>query len=137
MPISFFIQPDQRLVSYVIRGSTTVAEAQACLDEIISHPQFERGFGFVGDRRGIDEDATADYMIAIGRLIKARANRLSPCRWAVMVRSEADFALVRVWAMALQDTGVVMEPFTVFDRANSWARGASRYEEASSGSATN
>ena len=129
MAISFSILPEQRLVVYSINGTARVEDLSTFLDDVLADPDYRRGYGFFGDRRGLGDACTSEYMNAIGRLLKSHAQRLSPCRWAVMVRGEADFAVVRIWSLALQQTGVIMEPFTLFDRAQAWASGGSRYQE--------
>ena len=51
MGISFTIYPFGRLVRYTVEGTATVDEAGAFLDAALTHPRFERGFMFLGDRR--------------------------------------------------------------------------------------
>ena len=53
MPISFTIDPDARLVVYTVEGNATRAEAIEFLDTVIAHPDFRRGFDFLGDRRDV------------------------------------------------------------------------------------
>ena len=49
MPVHFAIDPFERLVVYVVEGNATYEEAARFLDAVISHPDFERGFNFLGD----------------------------------------------------------------------------------------
>jgi hypothetical protein len=55
-------------------------------------------------------------------LIRAAAPRVSPCRWAVVLNTEAEFPAVRVLAMLTKKTGVTVVPFTNLLRAEEWLR---------------
>lgn len=127
VPITYSIQPDQRLVTYSVEGQPTLSDVEEWLDEVLRDPDFRKGFAFVGDRRAAPADTSVEYMRGITQLLQSRADRLAPCRWAIVVRVEADFAIVRIWSLGLQSTGITMEPFTLEQRATQWARGTSRF----------
>lgn len=120
MPVLFQIDPIACLVSYSVAGSATPDEAGEFLNAALRHPHFERGFNFIGDRREVDADPDATYIQAAADELRTVAPLIAPCRWAVVVPSEAGFGIVEMWALLTDGCGVEIAPFTEMGRALEW-----------------
>ena len=72
MPVHFRIDRDARLVVYVVKGYATRTEAREFFDAVLAHPDFERGFNFLGDRRAAYKGQSSGYILAVSDEVKAR-----------------------------------------------------------------
>lgn len=120
MGIRFIIYPTARLVAYTVDGSATSDEARAFLDAVIAHRHFERGFDFLGDRFGDDEEPDTGFLRAIALEVRSRVTQLAPCRWAVVDPSPVAFGMVRMWGILVQESGLQVAPFTDMSEASEW-----------------
>src|SRR5947208_2125435 len=93
MPIQFSVYPFGRLVTYSVERVPTPAEVQAFLDAVLMHRDFRRGFAFLGEATTGDIPHAA-FTTNMAREVQARAKRLAPCKWAVLVTSPAGHGLV-------------------------------------------
>lgn len=120
MPVLFQIDPLACLVSYSVAGSATPDEAGEFLHSALTHLHFERGFNFIGDRRAVDANPDATYIQAAADRLRSTAHLIAPCRWAIVVPSEAAFGIVEMWSLLTDGCGVEIAPFTEMDRALEW-----------------
>jgi hypothetical protein len=121
MPSTFSIDPDADLVRCHLDGDPPPDRAAERLDAVLASPQFRHGLGFLDVRRR-GQDLTAAHIQGLAALIRSRAGRLAPCRWAVVAGCEEDFPAVRVLALLTEKTGVKVIGFTDLTRAEQWAR---------------
>jgi hypothetical protein len=120
MPIHFAIDRRQRLVSYVVEGNATAAEARDFFNQVLRHPDYRCGFDFFGDRRGVDAAPEPTYIYAVAAEVNARARQLAPCRWAVVVSDILGFGMARMWAILAEQSGVTIHPFQSAEEAAAW-----------------
>ena len=120
MPISFTIDPDARLVVYTVEGNATRAEAIEFLDTVIAHPDFRRGFDFLGDRRDVVRGQSSAYVYGITDEINARQESIAPCLWAVIVADEYAYGMSHMWATMTQRSKVNIRPFRNAEEATVW-----------------
>jgi hypothetical protein len=120
MGVRFAIDKSARLVAYVVEGDATPGEARAFLDAVLAHPDFERGFDFLGDRREVDRAPTAAYIHSLSHLMNARRVLLGPCRWAVVVADEAGYGMARLWEQLTGSSAIEVEPFRTPEEATAW-----------------
>ena len=120
MAIRFTVHPSARLVTYAVEGTTTRDDAREFLDAVLAHPNFERGFAFLGDRRGPDGEPDMAYVRAVAKEVRARASRLAPCRWAIALSTPAGFGAVRMCNLLTLESGVEMAPFMTPTQATEW-----------------
>jgi hypothetical protein len=119
----FSIDPSARLVHCRLDGAVPAARLRECLDAVLPSPRFERGFGFVLNARG-GPGLTPTRVQDLAALIRIRAPRLGPCRWAVVVDAEEGLLAVRALALLTRGSGVTVAPFTDPTQAEHWARDA-------------
>jgi hypothetical protein len=86
--VHFMIDVDARLVSYLVEGITTADHARAFFAAVLTHPDYEPGFNFLGDRRQIAEEPDSAYIRSVALEVMAQQAVLGPCRWAVLVASD-------------------------------------------------
>jgi hypothetical protein len=118
VPVQFAIDPDARLVAYLVRGSPTPAEARAFLAAVLAHPDFERGFHFLGDRRAAAP--SAGYGLSAAAAVNDRRGLLAPCKWAVVTADTVGSGVARMVAMAARRSGVEIRPFGSVGEAAAW-----------------
>lgn len=120
MPIHFAIDRRRRLVCYAVEGDATAAEARAFLGAVLSHPDYDRGFDFLGDRREVSGAPGAPYVRTVAAEVTDRRRELAPCRWAVVVADDAGFGMARMWSLLADGSGVTIRPFRRAEEAAAW-----------------
>jgi hypothetical protein len=120
MPIQFTVDPAARLVVYVVKGYATRTEAHEFFDTLLSHPDFQRGFSFLGDRRESYQGQSSSYILAVADELELRRRALAPCRWAIIVDDERSYALIRMWGLLTDRTGVEILPVWTAEEAADW-----------------
>lgn len=120
MGVRFTIDADERLVSYVVEGITTLDHARAFFAAVLTHPDYAPGFNFLGDRREVDEEPDSAYIRAVSLEVLARQGILGPCRWAVLVDSDASYGMVRLCGLLTASSRVEIKPFRTMSEAGQW-----------------
>ena len=120
MGVHFTIDVDARLVTYMVEGVITSDHARAFFAAVMTHPDYEPGFDFLGDRREIGEEPDSVYVRAVSLEVMFRKGILGPCRWAVVVSSDVGYGMARMWGMLTESTGVRIMPFRTMSEAASW-----------------
>jgi hypothetical protein len=120
MGILFRIDAAARLVEYVIEGDATAEEARAFLDAVLDHPEFCRGFNFLGDRRGVGRAPGTRYVQSVAAQVNERCKALAPCRWAVVVSDELADGMARMWGQLTGFSGVTIQAFPTAEEAADW-----------------
>jgi hypothetical protein len=120
MPIQFTVEPQARLIVYVVEGNATSDEARLFLDAVLAHPAYQRGFTFLGDRRDVVRGPTSAYVYGITDEVNARATQIAPCRWAVIVSDTYAYGMARMWAIMTERSGVQILPFRTAKAATDW-----------------
>ena len=120
MPVQFSTDRAARLVTYRAGGTLTAKQFREFLDRLTSDPDFDRGFGVVGEHHPLAPDATPADVEGLVRVIRECAEPLTPCRWAFVVPSEESYGPARMLALMVRSAGFVAAPFSDFDRARLW-----------------
>jgi hypothetical protein len=120
MPVHFTIDPAARLVVYIVQGNATPEEAVEFLDAVISHPRFERGFNFLGDRRDVVRGPNSGYVYGVTALVNVRKKAIAPCRWAVIVSDDYAYGMARMWGIMTEKSKVEILPFRTAEEAVEW-----------------
>jgi hypothetical protein len=120
MGIRFIIYPTARLVAYTVDGNATAEDARTFLDAVVTHRHFERGFDFLGDRFGDEEEPDTTFLRAIALEVRSRVIQFAPCRWAVVDPSPVAFGMVKMWGILVQESGLQVAPFTDMSEASEW-----------------
>jgi hypothetical protein len=120
MGVHFTIDANARLVSYSVEGITTPDHARAFFAAVLTHPDYESGFNFLGDRRETEEEPDSAYIHAVTLEVLSRRAVLGPCRWAVLVASDVSYGMARMWGLLTASSGVEIKPFRTMSEAAQW-----------------
>ncbi|VTR92774.1 unnamed protein product [Gemmata massiliana] len=72
------------------------------------------------DRRAVARPPDDAFVRAVTREIVVRANRLSGCRWAVVIGDQPALEVVRMTALLGERAGVEARPFFAPQEALTW-----------------
>lgn len=120
MGIRFIVYPTARLVAYTVDGTATAEDVRTFLDAVVTHRNFERGFDFLGDRFGNDDDPDMGYLREFALEVFSRVKQFAPCRWGIVEPNSVGFGMVRMWGILAQPSGVQVAPFTDMSEASEW-----------------
>jgi hypothetical protein len=120
MGVRFTVLPSARLVAYVVEGDATPDDARAFLDAVKAHPEYKRGFDFIGDRRAVDRAPSSGYVYAVADEVNLRHESLAPCRWAVVVEGELAYGRAKTWGVVTARAKVEIRPFRTAEAAAEW-----------------
>ena len=120
MPIQFTLDPSKGLVVYAVSGKVSKSHAKDFLDAVLTHPDFRRGFHFLGDRREMVTARADEYARSVAALVEENRQQLAPCRWAVLVPNPVAYGMARMWSLMAGDTGVTVQPFYELGEAIEW-----------------
>jgi len=125
--VHFTIDRAVRLVAYVVDGTVTEDEAHEFLASVLAHPDFETGFNFLADRRGVTAVPDANYIYAVAVEVNRHQADLAPCQWAVIVSNDVAYGMTRMWGLLTADSGVKIIPFRTAEVATAWLGLSPRY----------
>jgi hypothetical protein len=120
VPVQFTVHPDARLVVYIVEGRATPEEAREFLDAVASHPDFQRGLNFLGDRRDVVRGPSSGYVYGVSDEVNVRKAQFAPCKWAVIVSNDYAYWMARMWGMMTEKSGVEIVPFREAEEATEW-----------------
>jgi hypothetical protein len=120
MGITFTIYPVARVVAYAVESGTNPSDAREFLDAVVSHRHYRRGFDFLGDPRAAGGDHGQSHIRSLAIEVRDRAADLAPCRWAVVVSSDVELGMVRMWAALVAEHSVEVVAFTSLAEASDW-----------------
>jgi hypothetical protein len=120
MGISFTVYPLARVVAYTVDGGTTANDAREFLDAVVAHRHYRRGFDFLGDPSGAGGELGQSHLRSLALEAIERAADLAPCRWAVVVSSDVELGMVRMWAALMVEASVEVAAFTSLAEASEW-----------------
>jgi hypothetical protein len=108
------------LVTYTIKGVPTIEKLCAFFDAVAASPGFETGFAFLGDCRQFLGDPDVTLIRAVAKEIRARADKLGPCKWALVFSTPGGFGAVRVCSLLIHGSGIELESFMTVAEAETW-----------------
>jgi hypothetical protein len=117
--ISFTVYPSARLVNYTVEGNPTDDQVREFLDAVMTHRWFRRGFDFLGNSC-VEGASDAAYPQALAQEVRARRDRLAPCRWAVLASSPGAVVTVRMRGALTLTDGVKVAAFLTPEEAADW-----------------
>jgi len=115
---------DQNGVSIVIRatGRATRAGFEAHLRGLLALPTLRLGRDVLLDYRSLEFGETSAYDVrANSKFVISLSEQLGTGRWAIVMGSERDYALGRMWASYTADgVKVVISVFRSIEEAEKW-----------------
>jgi hypothetical protein len=120
MPLSYAIDPDQRLVT--ITGEYAhPGEWARLLQEVLDDPRREPGFGFLRDLREATSPVDAEAVIGIIEVVKKFWPVLQPAKAAIVTPRRFDSPALIAHALADLEH-IPLRMFTEYQSAVDWLR---------------
>src|SRR5438477_9912571 len=96
MPITWTVDPAERIVSLVYEGDPAFEDFRRAMDGVLADPGYRVGFNFLVDRRRSSEAQTAAYIHAAAAYVEAHIEQLRGSRWAALVKNLTEYGMVRM-----------------------------------------
>jgi hypothetical protein len=119
MPVSYEVDAPRRIVKMRYEHEADLAELVAALSAIFSHPGYQPGFGFLFDRRAVPASSSG-YIRAALSWVQLHKEKVTGCRWAVVVADLANYGMSRMGQTLGEDLPVEFEVFRDMDEATRW-----------------
>ncbi len=120
MPLTFSIDPEQRLVTAVAKGRLAPDEAIAKFDEITSHPDFVTGTRVLSDHRELESVLPTEFIQNMVRRVQSNRELFEGCRWAFVESGMARYGMARMASILLELSPVELRVFRNIDKARDW-----------------
>jgi hypothetical protein len=127
MPLTYSIDPTDRLVRLHYDGSPTYREAVVLILAILSDPDFRAGYDLLADRRGVPAP-TAAYVRNLLAFAK-RHHLLGESRFALVVDSQASFGMARMGQIIGEGEPTPIMIFDDLAAAEDWLGVGSRLKD--------
>jgi hypothetical protein len=120
MAITYTIDTELKLVTTTATGAITLAEYQSYLDRRQADPAYDPKMCGIFDARGAKLAFTAADMREMADIVKDHLPD-SCTRRAIVVSSDLDFGLARMFQALADDRRLTYGVFKDFDKALAWA----------------
>ena len=92
------------------------------LDGLLEHEEWQPGASFLMDHTGLNSNPlSTNEMKAIAKICESRGPELGASKCALLVTSDLEFGLARMWDVYVEDRwNVITELFRSRDAAISW-----------------
>ena len=120
-PMEYCIDVARGVVTVVSHANPTLEEWCAALKAVFADPQFQRGFGFLSDRRAVPEPASIAWVRGAARFVSEHPDVFRGARWAALVDTPVGYGMTRVGqAYVRYQVGMVVEAFNDRQQAIEW-----------------
>jgi hypothetical protein len=121
MPIGWAIDPAQRLVTIRYDDPYSFEEWREALTAVVRDASYERGFGFLIDRR-FSAPPTADFAEKVAEFVAGHLEKIGPSRVAIVVSTTAGFGMGRMQQVLNETSGLPSRAFTSLASGVEWLR---------------
>jgi len=119
-PLEVRIDAPARLVHIRYLSDPTFQQWVEAMEAIFANPAFQSGFGFLSDRRPVDQAPSTLYVREVSQFIIDHADRLRGSRLAMVVGNTATYGTARMSHAMIQSTGLEQAVFTDPAEALRW-----------------
>ncbi len=119
-PLEVQIDAPARLVHIRYLANPTFQQWADVMEGIFRDPAFQPGFGFLSDRRPVDEAPSTAYVREVSQFIIHHADRLRGSRLAMVAGNTATYGTARMSHAMIQSTGLEQAVFTDPAEALRW-----------------
>jgi hypothetical protein len=119
MPVNWSIDPDNRVVAIRYVDPYTADEWRDALSTVIRDEAFERGFGFLIDRR-FAAAPTEQFARAVASFVSAHREQLADSRVAIVVSTTFGYGMGRLQEALNETAGLASRAFTSEEAARDW-----------------
>lgn len=120
MPISYHIDPALGVAFKRVTGRLTPEELLAHLHDFTADSAFRPGLHAFVDCRETDVGSSSDDVRRMASDVRANGRELGTGRCAILVASDVQFGMVRVFEAFVGDTSMEFRTFRAVDEARQW-----------------
>ena len=125
LPLSYAIDTALGVIRIVVVGGATAEEQTRLAEAWAADPLYEPGMPILLDNRRREEVASSAHIREMADLTKSSQVLEQGTRCAVVVASEVEFGLTRMYATLAEGGPMETRVFRDIDRAESWLTGKS------------
>lgn len=123
MAVNYRIDTEERIVYLTTTGESSFAEWRDTMLSALSDPEYQRGFGFLSDRRDETDVPDPEFVRAAAQFLMQHEDEMSGGRWAAVSNQPAVYGMQRMFTILSETTGVTTAAFTDFEQARRWLLG--------------
>ena len=120
MPISHRIDQELGVVYVQIAGRLLPIDQGRHFKTLLADPAYRTGFHFLVDWRDGDESNTSEEVRMMADTVRRDITRVAGSRTAVVVRTDVQYGLTRVFAAFMGDAPVEIQTFRKIEDACRW-----------------
>ena len=121
MGVQHSIEADARFVRLVYSGAVTLNDLTKTMDSVFGDPAYQRGYGFLVDRR-LALTPTTDYVERAVAFMRRRRYEVAGSRLAIVASSSGTYGMMRLAQMLAADLVKEIRIFKALDDAEAWLR---------------
>ncbi|MBI1371862.1 MAG: hypothetical protein GC159_03760 [Phycisphaera sp.] len=122
MPITHRIAPDEGIMYVTRSGAIDTQDEIAALDARKADPDFRPGLGVLVDCRDVKPDDSVEVIHYLAKHANQHAERLRCGAVAIVVSTDVEFGMARMYEMLTEATHPHTEVFRDPDAALAWLR---------------
>lgn len=120
MPITHRIDRSLGVVYIQITGRVSPEEQARQLRKLLAEAAFRPGMPWLVDWRDGDASNTSEEIRMMADTVQRELGRLGAARWAIVVRTDVQYGLTRVFTAFLGDAEIELRAFRKIDDACRW-----------------
>jgi hypothetical protein len=120
MPISHRIDHELGVVYIHVAGRLEPLDQSRGLKSVVADPQYRPGFHFLVDCRDGDESNTSEEVRMMADALRREVAHLAGSRCAIVVRTDVQYGLTRVFGAFLGDVPIELQTFRKIEDACRW-----------------
>ena len=123
MPVTYRIDPDERIVYLTTDGNVPFIELEAVVLEALADPSYRRGFGFLSDNTRETDVPDPGYVRRCVDFIRRHEAEMGGCRWAMVSGQTALFGMQRMFSILAEAHGITVRVFREPEAGRRWLLG--------------
>jgi hypothetical protein len=120
LAVTYRIATEERIVYLTTVGESTFAEWRDAMLAVFSDPSFERGMGFLSDRRQQTGVPEPEFAREAAQFLMQHSDEMEGCRWAAISEDAAVIGVQRIFTVLADATGVTARAFGNYEEARAW-----------------
>jgi hypothetical protein len=120
MPITHRIDADLGVVYLHIVGHVPPSELSTFLRTLFADPEYRAGYHFLADCRDGGEANSSEEVRMMADGVRRHSARMTGARCAVVVRTDVQYGLTRIFAAFVGDAPFELQTFRKIDDACRW-----------------
>jgi hypothetical protein len=123
MPVTYRIEPDERIVYLTTTGDSNFTEWEQSLRAALRDPSYAPGFDFLSDRRQETSVPDTEFARSTAKFFREHSGEMGRFRWAGVSSEEATYGMLRMFTIFAEMAGLKAHAFRDYDEARQWLRG--------------